>query len=150
MPNYSRSRTKRVSAIDARYKVLEPKSWVCRYCGMPAETTDHCPPIPAAYAVGADVMIERGYPLLKVRACSECNTALSDRPLYSIAERVQYLIEVYAKRYKKLIRSPKWTVDELNELGDGYLGSYVIAHENAAAIACRRLEHLAIALTQGA
>ena len=82
--------------------------YVCHYCGMPANTLDHIPPV-ASYN-GND---ER----FRVPACSECNSLLRDVYHNKFPERRHYLKILLTKRYAGVLTTPKWTEQELNDLG---------------------------------
>lgn len=53
-----------------------------------------------------------------VPACRECNATLSDHHLFTIQSRAAYLLGVYQRRYKKLLKwIDNWTEEEIAELG---------------------------------
>lgn len=52
-----------------------------------------------------------------VPACSECNTLLGSLLLTSVEARAAYLAGKLEMRYRKLLKSPKWTEEELEEVG---------------------------------
>lgn len=80
----------------------------CAYCGAPAGTVDHVPPRTAA-GNGAKHWL--------VPCCSECNSLLGARPLYTVEERQHFLAGAIRRRYEKVLRVPRWTAEELSEVG---------------------------------
>ena len=83
----------------------------CFYCGDIATERDHILPVAI-----------RGGPRLfqnqeTVRSCRECNSLLGSTKLSSVAERYDWLIRKYEKRYALDKPIPKWDVDELMEMG---------------------------------
>ena len=54
-----------------------------------------------------------------VPACRECNQLLRAKLYLTVGERAGYLSRILAKRYAKLLATPKWDADELAELGYG-------------------------------
>lgn len=89
-----------------RYRKRLNGHW-CLYCGMVATTEDHFPPI--SYSL-------RGFLL---PACSECNTFAGTSYPTNLAKRIEYVKERLKKKYRKILRMPVWTQDELNEMGYG-------------------------------
>lgn len=82
----------------------------CIYCGCPATTIDHIPPV----ADRAQLMHVHHF---EVDACHECNSMLAARTLWTVEERKSWIKQYLKKKYRRLINSPEWTVDELDELG---------------------------------
>jgi len=110
----------------------------CFYCGMPADTVDHVPPVSL---VDSLVGLERLLPRWVVPACHECNSTLGDEPLFKLSERAAFLIEKYEKLYHNYLSCGDFSDDELSELGP-ILRSQV---ENAVAVKrviTRRLQSL--------
>lgn len=61
----------------------------CRYCGRPAECMDHAYPLSAL----AKLSHPREAPeamLVKVPACTRCNSALGDRVFATMADRIKF------------------------------------------------------------
>lgn len=97
----------------------------CHYCGdNHALTEDHVPPLSMVAARGVDFFTERGVGLWLVKACTECNTILGDKPLISLDRRIAFIYEELQKRYKNLLSQPEWDEDELEEL-DESLQDYI-------------------------
>ena len=116
----------------------------CTYCGIGANCLDHV--IPVSYKQigrkGADYSKE-----LVVPSCDECNNKLSNFYLPSIAERAEYLIGAYNKKYKKILSAPDWTEEEIRELGPT-LRKTIQGTQNLKEVVLCRLIHLADVATQ--
>ena len=87
----------------------------CFYCGERADTLDHCPPISRADDYLVFNLEEERWVL--VDCCRECNGLLSDSLQETIVERAELLKLKLTRRYRSLLRTPKWTAKELRELG---------------------------------
>ena len=93
------------------------KARPCLYCGLPADTKDHF--IPRVYVsrmtqIRADLGAKAK---LIVPACRECNSTAGDHIFDTISEKRTFIKQQYRKKYRKLLESPNWTEDELNQLG---------------------------------
>ena len=84
----------------------------CTYCGDAATDRDHL--IPQSHSATGVSSFARH---LWVWACGECNILLSDRPLFTVEERGAFLLNRIPERYEKLLNSPVWDDDEIDELG---------------------------------
>lgn len=86
----------------------------CHYCGADADTKDHIIPI---------VYLRNGRPRNRraigdtVDCCRECNSLLGAKALFSIEERANELAECLTRRYKKELKAPIWTEEDLSDLG---------------------------------
>lgn len=94
------------------------QNYICFYCGAPADTIDHCPPLSIV-----DTYLH--YDRVLLRCCSLCNSLLSHRVLLTPLARCEYLKERYSKRWRKDIEMPYWADDEIEEL-EGELKREVI------------------------
>ena len=90
----------------------------CVYCDLPAEHLDHVPPISWVPLINIDEMYELGYDFWKVCSCGECNFTLNNQKLFTIAERKQYLLKKYKKKYRKITHQVRWDEDELEDMSD--------------------------------
>ena len=92
----------------------------CTYCGMNATDMDHV--IPRSYAAleGEDTRSKEDC----VPACMECNGLLSNNMVITIAGRAGYLVSRLADRHKKLLETPDWSNEDLEEL-EGRLRTHV-------------------------
>lgn len=88
----------------------------CIYCGLPAEHLDHIPPISHINSIDLDDYHRKGNRLWKVCSCGECNAALGNRRLYTIADRKRFLLTKYKQRYRKYYNAVHWDEDELKEM----------------------------------
>ena len=87
----------------------------CHYCGAPASTKDHIIPIGYNYNQRPDRHRSKGGET--VDCCSECNSLLGAKALFSIQERAHEIAECLERRYKKELNAPIWSEEELEELG---------------------------------
>jgi hypothetical protein len=55
-----------------------------------------------------------------VPACHTCNGLLSDVPLTTIPERCGYLLDMYENKFKKILKLPDWTDEEIDSMGDKF------------------------------
>lgn len=92
------------------WRILGQRGDPCTYCGIPADTMDHVPPVSRAI----EVKDEETFAL--VPACAECNSSLGDRLILALSERRAYIRDRLRKRYAKLLNRPRWDDDELAEL----------------------------------
>lgn len=88
--------------------------FACIYCGSTiSKTRDHV--ISVSWR-GYGRFYDKG---TTVPCCRECNGLLSDKPLFSISSRAEYLITALKRKYKKILRVPSWTKTELKEMQYG-------------------------------
>lgn len=87
--------------------------YVCHYCGCPADTTDHIPPIARFH----DAIALCGYfKPIKVPCCRECNGLASSELHTCFIERQQYIRSKLSIKYLKQLRIVEWSDDELSEM----------------------------------
>lgn len=79
-----------------------------------------------------------GVKLLKVSCCRECNSLLSDRNILHLSKRVRFVYDKLLKRYYKILHSPRWDDEDLDELGPN-LRSALDSHCSIKEWAERRL-----------
>jgi hypothetical protein len=69
---------------------LYEKHWTeevgCFYCAAPFSEWDHCPPLS-----WMDTINHQKYKKVLLKCCSECNKLLSDKPLFTAWERVDFI-----------------------------------------------------------
>lgn len=82
-----------------------------------------------------------------VPCCRECNVLLSDRLYFTIPSRAMFLLALYQDRYKKLLKQPDWSDEELEEVGDSMRLTIIQSMRDKAEIK-RRLEYLEIVATE--
>lgn len=98
---------------------------VCAYCGESATDREHVLPKVA----GGD---------FTVPSCRECNILAGSKIHLSFEERRAYIRARIEKRYRRLLRQPEWSRDEVSELGRA-LSDVVVASEAARRIIVDRL-----------
>ena len=88
--------------------------YICFYCGLPAGTIDHIPPLDAIEDLK---MISNNLTYTKVPSCKECNNLAGTEPHTDIFIRQKYIKEKIRKKYKKYIEFSDWEEEEINKLG---------------------------------
>lgn len=84
----------------------------CGYCGAYGEHRDHI--IPSSFFGN-----KKTFKFAKdniIKACLECNTLASNKVFEDFMEKKQYIANKVEKRYSKVLNSPEWTDEEINEL----------------------------------
>ncbi len=132
-------RRRRVATYGSGYQTVFRYGADCWYCGEPAETEDHVPPLAAIEKLKTP---DRHRWLIP--SCRECNGLLSSRPHRNPVERREALRNLLARRYARLIASPGWTSAELEEIGSVKLRRVVENHVEDKAIIKRRLESVVL------
>ncbi len=84
----------------------------CVYCGEHSYEWEHV--IPYSF----------GLPTCLVRACPECNRLAGSEIFPTIYAKQGFIKDKLLTRHQKLLRSPDWSEDELDEMGYG-LRSYI-------------------------
>ena len=87
----------------------------CHYCGAPADTKDHIVPISYNYTQRPNNSPGKGGQT--VDCCRECNSLLGAKALFSVEERAHEIAECLERRYKKELKAPVWSEEDLAELG---------------------------------
>lgn len=101
---------------ESSHKTQQLAEYTCVYCGLVAATVDHIPPRtvrPSLIALGYQDL----YPFIEVRACLECNSTLSDRPLWDVQSRKDHIKDRLKRKYKRYLELPDWSPDDLAEMG---------------------------------
>ena len=92
---------------------------ICYYCGSSnPDTLDHT--IPVSYYSSEPVRRKRSSyidPVPVVDACGECNRTLHNKLIMDVRGRASYLKEKYLKKYGRLLKSPDWDEEDLEDLG---------------------------------
>ena len=91
------------------------EGYYCFYCGDPASTLDHVPPLNEMDHLPYEKRKRDKIPASLLPCCLECNQALGSRRLVYVEERLLFLESYYDAKLKK--KSAQWTDDEINELG---------------------------------
>lgn len=85
----------------------------CFYCGDDSQTLQRDHVIPSSFAETSCSYDQRK----TVSCCRECNITLSNRPYHTLEERSAFLLERYQSKYRKALKVPHRTEDELKEYG---------------------------------
>lgn len=91
-------------------------SFPCYYCGCRATSVDHVPPVsirPTLMQFG----MQKTFPFFEVDACQECNSLLGTRAIWFKSKRKRFIKLALRLRYTKLLHTPRWTEEEIAELG---------------------------------
>jgi hypothetical protein len=104
----------------------------CVYCGDVAKDRDHVVPQSLVAEESKTWHSDRVVP-----ACHDCNGALHNKVLLTIAERASWLAKRLKRKYDKL-SIKAWTEDELQELGPT-LRAFVKSQESRRYILAQRL-----------
>lgn len=114
------TRQRRFQKLHWLYSQFKPPGhWqegCCIYCGGISQSKDHIPPISWLDSLGVSYFKKENLLLVWVPCCFLCNNLLSDKQLFTVKERTDFLLKSYTKRYKRIISLPKWESWELNEL----------------------------------
>lgn len=103
------------------YEISQANKLKCYYCGGPAESRDHVPPLNCIGRYGLDVLLELNTKFRIYPCCLDCNRQLGCMPLLTIYDRLLRLQEVYEK---KINDHERWSPSEINTL-TGRLKQYV-------------------------
>lgn len=107
------------SVFEDWYRVYWPRRTApyiqCFYCGIPADTQDHQPPI-SKFQEYRDLCLEHGF-FVKVPCCRECNSLLGDTPTESLIDRDMLAKNLLMNRYRKTLEVGDWDAEEIMELG---------------------------------
>jgi hypothetical protein len=88
----------------------------CFYCGQPAGTIDHQPPLDV---IASLLTSEMSFECVKVPCCHSCNSHLGSFPSITLSERFEELKNRLRRKYRTELRlQGQWTIDEIMELGD--------------------------------
>jgi hypothetical protein len=86
---------------------------LCAYCGIESSEREHV--IPLTY-LGQ----KRGYDDKRqwiVDSCSDCNNLAGKSVFFSIPEKAKFIKERLEIKHKKIIQTPQWNAEELEEMG---------------------------------
>lgn len=134
-----RNRELLLSRFSGRYRKVEPFGpECCGYCGDPANSVDHIPPLSALPAFELS-----GYfpECIAIPACIDCNVRLGSIPVYTLKKRRRVVLTKLQRKYRNILRKVVWDESELNELGNS-LKSYIEAAENRRQWVLERLKTL--------
>lgn len=97
---------------------------LCIYCNDVAQEWDHIPPKALRRQLTWEQWHEMGVKFRRVPACRDCNQIIGARPLFTVADRRARVREKLWRRHRKLILTPGWQAEELDQL-EGRLKDYV-------------------------
>jgi len=86
--------------------------WTCIYCGQPADTIDHVPPVSRIDDYRAMDKVRELF--VTVHCCRQCNNILGNSLQPTIIDRCEYLKDKLARR---MTRVTLWSDDELGDIG---------------------------------
>lgn len=92
----------------------------CVYCGCLSSCEEHF--LPYSWNAGTRRRgSERGgvhsYLGNLVPSCSECNGIKSDKVFDTLDDAREYVHKRLSKKYRRILKTPPWSEDELNDLG---------------------------------
>jgi 5-methylcytosine-specific restriction endonuclease McrA len=111
---------------------------LCVYCGQPADTLDHCPPLSRIDDYESLGLRRELY--LTVPSCRHCNALAADSLQDNIFERIDYVKDRLSNKLKKYLKKIEWDDEEIEELGPS-LASAVLANNKKTELAISRVEY---------
>lgn len=109
----------------------------CVYCGYDKQCREHV--IPVTY-----LGLTRSYDPNSnwiVSSCNKCNQFAGNVVFFSIAEKAEYILKRYRKKYKKILLSEDWEEKEIMEL-DYNLRDGIRAQIILKELVISKIEHL--------
>lgn len=125
----------RLATLNQYYQWADLDQDFCVYCADRASSVDHVPALHAIEIHGAAYFHDQGIPIIRVPACLECNTWLSDQPIHTVKSRRLAIGAMLKKKYRRVLVRQTWTPEDLAELG--HTLRTAIQSTNAAAEAIR-------------
>jgi 5-methylcytosine-specific restriction endonuclease McrA len=126
--------------IDCYYSDHESINFFeCVYCGGPASTIDHVPPISFLSRVDD----KHRFKPRRFRSCEECNHLLGPYLGNTLRERRKFLRARYEERYRKILSIPNWTESALDEMGPN-LYKYIISKQDLRRYLRKRMSNLGV------
>ncbi len=109
------ARRNRLRVVSASYRPYPGRygNTHCAYCGVPADTVDHVPNLSYRMAMGKTACPD----CWLVDCCRECNSLLANSILTTFTGRRGYIAKRLRRKYAAILRMPKWTLEELGEMG---------------------------------
>jgi hypothetical protein len=89
----------------------------CTYCGMLADTYDHVIPLSWQYTSRRQGKKDDKRKNC-VPACHQCNSFLGNTHNHTIHERANFVADRIAVKYSKILSSPMWGEEEIDNLED--------------------------------
>jgi len=132
---HQKHRNKLLTQYGHRYERHWSSRPGCFYCGDSWSEFDHCPPISWCDTKDLKWFKERKIGFYLVNCCSECNKVLSDRALFTLQERADYI----RKRLEnKSERITLWNKAEIEEMSDRFQKT-IVARQSLQNILLERL-----------
>jgi|ERR1700680_270423 len=100
------------------YATMDCDLGTCTYCGGIAQCMDHVPPLSHAARmldISRDELMSTT--LMVVPSCYECNGLAGSSYQATLSERRAYVKRRLREKYRQLLLVPKWSEDEIAELG---------------------------------
>lgn len=114
---------------EVQYKMFrhdQDNPFVCFYCGEPASTMDHQPPISRVYDYRAMGLQYECY--VKVPCCEQCNSLLGATLTLDLIERQAVLKRRLEDKYHRVLDTPPWKPGEPRAKLVGRLREHVENH----------------------
>lgn len=111
---------------------------ICVYCGDPADSIDHVPPLNRVDDYRALCVQQEAYLLIKF--CKPCNTLLSDDLHNDIFERIDALKHRLKKKIKRDDYALQWSKEDIAALGKN-LRSKVVSSMKKIESTQRRIDY---------
>lgn len=108
----------------------------CVYCGDPATTRDHFIPV-SVVAMLADSNPVPQYAKVTLPCCSHCNSVAEAKVFKTVGAKRRYIQNRLAKKHRKLLNSPPWSDDEINQLGRTLRTKILADQQLARRLRCR-------------
>jgi hypothetical protein len=89
----------------------------CFYCGDKWLELDHCPPLSWCEAKEHKWFKERKIGFYLVNSCSDCNRMLSNRALFTLQERAEFIRIRLERKTEKIVI---WSNDEIKEMSERF------------------------------
>jgi hypothetical protein len=96
------------------YKFID-NGGICVYCGVPATSADHFVPLSVIDAL-SDVIADRKG-LVLVPCCGQCNSIAGARMFNTIGAKRRYIQDRLRYKYRRHLECPRWSTEEVEELG---------------------------------
>ena len=95
----------------------------CLYCGQPAESDDHFPPVVFTGPAGLGFLLP---------SCNECNGIVGAKHPTDLWSRCDLAKASIRKKYRHFLLVPEWSDDEIKEMGPSFrkgLSAWKKTHE---------------------
>jgi len=117
-----------------------PFYWLCLYCGEPADTIEHYPPISRIDDYRALGLKHELF--VKFPCCGDCNRRAGATLQESVLDRLEFVKDKIARQGARYIAKVEWDDEELEEIGPNLL-SKIRENSKKGEIFRRRIEYYA-------